>query len=70
MLIAAAGYWGLGLPTAWVLAFHTGLGPVGIWLGLTMGLAGAAALLFFRVRHVLWQAPFERLRTNEAMPMS
>lgn len=53
-LIAAIGYWCIGVPTGYMLAFRAGNGPVGVWLGLTAGLAVAAVLLGFRVRRVLW----------------
>jgi MATE family multidrug resistance protein len=53
-LIAAIGYWGIGVPVGYLLAFRAGAGPVGVWLGLTAGLAVAAVLLGFRVRRVLW----------------
>ena len=62
-LIAAIGYWGLGLPVAWLLAFPGGRGPEGVWLGLTAGLAAAAVLLAFRARHVLGRFP---VRTRRA----
>jgi MATE family multidrug resistance protein len=41
-------YWLVGLPVAVALAFGAGLGPVGLYLGLTLGLAVAAALLVGR----------------------
>jgi MATE family multidrug resistance protein len=63
-LIAAIGYWGLGLPAGYLLAFPAGLGPEGVWLGLTVGLAAAALLLAIRVRHVLWKTPFAALRAR------
>jgi MATE family multidrug resistance protein len=43
MAITLFAYWCVGLPVAWWLAFHTALGAVGLWWGLTAGL-GAAAL--------------------------
>ena len=42
------GYWGVGLPAAWLLGLVVGLGPRGIWLGLTVGTAATAALLLRR----------------------
>lgn len=41
-------YWVVGLPTAYYLAFHTALGPKGIWWGLTAGLTCSAILLTSR----------------------
>jgi len=39
------GFYLLGLPVAWYLAFETGMGIAGIWWGLTLGLMVVAALL-------------------------
>ncbi|MBI4545848.1 MAG: MATE family efflux transporter [Gemmatimonadetes bacterium] len=55
MLIAAGGYWAIGLPTAYLLGFRTPLGPSGIWAGLSVALGAVAVLLAARVRGVLWQ---------------
>ena len=38
MLWNLAGHWGIGLPIAYVLAFHLGLGVIGLWWGLSSGL--------------------------------
>lgn len=48
MIYAAIGYWGVGLPLGVLLAFHFGLNGVGIWIGLSLGLAVVAALLLAR----------------------
>jgi MATE family multidrug resistance protein len=56
MLIAAAGYWIVGLALALWLGFRTDLGPVGIWIGLAAGLAAVAFALAYRVRVVMWRA--------------
>jgi MATE family multidrug resistance protein len=48
MLLAAIGYWGVGLPLGYVLAFSVGLNGVGIWLGLFCGLASVAVMLVIR----------------------
>lgn len=53
-LIAAVAYWVVGVPSAWLLGFHTSLGPMGVWAGLCIALAVAAVLLGWRVRRVLW----------------
>ncbi|WP_033037395.1 MATE family efflux transporter [Streptomyces monomycini] len=46
--ITLIGYWGVGLPAAWLLAFAAGLHTLGIWLGLLTGLATTAVLLLRR----------------------
>jgi multidrug resistance protein, MATE family len=46
-----AAYWLLSLPLGYFLAFHTGLGPQGLWVGLAAGLATAAVALVWRFLH-------------------
>jgi MATE family multidrug resistance protein len=48
MLMAIGGYWGVGLPTGYVLAFVFGLRGVGVWLGLAVGLAFVCVLMLTR----------------------
>lgn len=48
MLMATFSYWVVGLPASCILAFPLGLGPVGLWLGLVIGLVLAAATLSWR----------------------
>ncbi|HET7228921.1 MAG TPA: MATE family efflux transporter [Longimicrobium sp.] len=57
MWITLAGYWAVGIPVAYALGFHTPLGHVGIWAGLTLSLAVVALLLLWRVRRTLWHRP-------------
>ncbi len=54
MWVAALSYWVVGVPASYVLAFPLGLGGVGLWLGLTVGLAAAACLLMLR----FWRGPW------------
>jgi MATE family multidrug resistance protein len=58
--LALVGFWVIGLPFGWWLAFPQGLGPRGLWWGLTLGLAATALLLVWRARHRLDQ-PVELL---------
>ncbi|MBD1598469.1 NorM family multidrug efflux MATE transporter [Pseudomonas sp. CA3A] len=44
-LIGLCCYWLIGAPIAWLLAFHAGWGPQGIWWGLAAGLGCAATTL-------------------------
>jgi MATE family multidrug resistance protein len=48
MILAAIGYWGVGLPLGVLLAFHYGFEGSGIWMGLSGGLAAVAVLLLLR----------------------
>ncbi len=48
MILAAIGYWGVGLPLGVVLAFHFGFAGSGIWMGLSTGLAVVSVLLLWR----------------------
>ncbi|MDP9347967.1 MAG: MATE family efflux transporter, partial [Gemmatimonadota bacterium] len=57
MLVTALGYWLVGIPAAYLLGFHTPLGPSGVWLGLCVALATVSILLALRVRRVLWGRP-------------
>ncbi|WP_433563112.1 MATE family efflux transporter [Nocardia sp. CA-151230] len=57
--LSLVGYWGVGLPTALLLAFPANLGAAGVWWGLTAGLAATAALMlrrFFTLLHAQEQA--------------
>ncbi|WP_207484097.1 MATE family efflux transporter [Arenibaculum pallidiluteum] len=48
MIFAALGYWATGMPLAALLAFGAGLGGIGIWVGLLIGLAVVAGLMVAR----------------------
>jgi MATE family multidrug resistance protein len=48
MLIGLVSYLILGLTTSYTLGFRVGLGAVGLWWGLVLGLASAAVLLSMR----------------------
>jgi MATE family multidrug resistance protein len=45
MLLTAIAYWGVGVPLGLLLAFAAGWRTPGMWIGLTVGLTTAAALL-------------------------
>lgn len=45
MVMAIISYWLIGLPVSYVLGFTLDMGGVGIWLGLTVGLAAACVLM-------------------------
>lgn len=48
MVLAVVSYWVIGIPSSYVLAFPLGLGGVGLWTGLVIGLTVAAVLLMAR----------------------
>lgn len=48
MAMAVFGYWVIGLPAAYVLAFRTDMGGAGLWLGLFVGLSVTGTLLMWR----------------------
>ena len=48
MIMAAFSYWCVGVPASYGLGFKYGLDGVGVWLGLTIGLAFAGLLLQWR----------------------
>lgn len=54
MVIASVGYWLIGIPSSYVLAFPLGLGGIGVWIGLVIGLVFAGALLMAR----FWRGPW------------
>ena len=45
MIFAAVGYWGIGLPIGVILAFWGHMAGIGIWIGLSSGLAAVAVLM-------------------------
>jgi MATE family multidrug resistance protein len=47
-VLAFVSYWIFGLPIGYLLAFHLGVGPVGIWIGLLVGLMIASSLMAMR----------------------
>jgi multidrug resistance protein, MATE family len=53
MVINLLGYWAIGFPVGYLLAFRAGLGPQGLWWGLVAGLAAVAILLTWRVKRRL-----------------
>jgi MATE family multidrug resistance protein len=64
MGITVLAYWVIGAPAAYLLGFHTRLGPQGVWLGLVVSLIVAALLLAWRVRRVLWGRPLRPAPTT------
>ena len=50
MLVNLVGFWLIGLPVSVYLAFPGGLGPLGLWWGMAVGLGAVALFLLIRVR--------------------
>ena len=48
MWLAGISYWVVGIPVSYLLAFPLGFGGLGLWLGLSIGLAMASVLLMLR----------------------
>jgi len=48
MFLTIFAYWAIGMPVGYYLAFSSGFGARGIWMGLIIGLTVAALLLFAR----------------------
>ncbi|GIQ71514.1 MATE family efflux transporter [Xylanibacillus composti] len=48
--IALVAYWLVGIPSGYLLAAFTELGPAGFWVGITIGLTGAAVGFFVRLQ--------------------
>jgi MATE family multidrug resistance protein len=71
MLVAAFGYWVVGIGVGVALAFPLRLGGVGIWIGLASGLATVAALLVRRWARFTRSAPpgsLQRTATPASAP--
>jgi len=48
MFAAIFGYWLMGMPIGYILGFNLGMGGVGIWLGLAIGLTIVSVILIWR----------------------
>lgn len=60
--LSVIGYWGVGLPSALLLALPLGLGAAGVWWGLTAGLAATAVLMLRRYFTLLEEQARPRTR--------
>lgn len=64
MVYAAFSYWIVGVPTGYLLCFVLGWQGIGIWAGLAIGLAVAAALLNWRFWRTVLPAFSRKLITT------
>jgi MATE family multidrug resistance protein len=55
LVFAGIGYWVVGFCAAYALAFFTPLGPIGVWIGLSLGTLVYATLLIRRFRRLAEQ---------------
>lgn len=62
-IVNLLGFYVVGLPLGWFLAFPLDLGTVGIWWGLAAGLGGVATMLFVWVMRTAAR-PIEELTVN------
>jgi MATE family multidrug resistance protein len=63
---ALISYWGIGLPTGYLLSAFTELGAYGFWVGITVGLTCAAVGFLFRLLTVQRKARAGKLAGSEA----
>lgn len=63
LLYSAISYYGICLPSAYLLGFVVDLGPVGVWIGLLLGLAVAALLFYSRFRNQCKKFPVQKRQT-------
>jgi putative MATE family efflux protein len=54
VLMGACSMWGLWVPLAWVLAFHTSLGVTGIWIAMAADEWVRAGMMYWRWRRRGW----------------
>jgi MATE family multidrug resistance protein len=48
LVVAIIGYWGVGLPIAYIAGFVLHFGGTGLWVGLAAGLSFVAIVLTIR----------------------
>lgn len=49
------GYYGVGLPCAWILCFHRGHGVQGLWAGIIIGSGALLILQSFLISRIRWK---------------
>ena len=49
-IITLIAYWVVGLPVGYILGFTFKMGPMGIWISLSIALTVAAILLYYRFK--------------------
>ncbi len=64
MCLAALSYWAFGIPTGYILSITMGLGGIGVWIGLVIGLAAAGVLLMSRFWFYSLPRVFKEIANN------
>jgi multidrug resistance protein, MATE family len=65
LIVQIIGYWIIGLPIGYLIAFRRHRGAVGLWLGLCAGLIVAGIALAF-----IWRNTTKKLKTNSQLVSS
>jgi MATE family multidrug resistance protein len=66
-IVTLIAYWVIGLPGGYVLAFSFGMGEVGIWIGLLVGLTITGAMLVWRFHALSRRLLITRQRDNSSL---
>jgi MATE family multidrug resistance protein len=53
LIISVCGFWGIAFPGAYLLGFKFGMGGVGIWWGIVIGLFITGMMYLLRLVHVV-----------------
>ena len=67
MYLSCMSFWGVGLCFAFIFSFWLHKGGIGIWWGLTLGIASGAAITFWRLRHQLSRITVNHLKKLSAL---
>ena len=54
-IIAFIAYWVIAVPMCYYLGITKKMGPLGVWIGLTIGLVVASITLYLRFQHKVWR---------------
>lgn len=65
MLISMCGFWGIAFPSAYFLAFKLGLGGVGIWWGIVIGLSVTGIMFLLRFKKLASKVDLVSLVTRK-----
>src|SRR5699024_8224644 len=53
LIISLISYWGIGLPSGWLIANYTALEAFGYWVGLILGVSRGVIGLLYRLSFLL-----------------